>query len=149
MRAHEVGNMSVQLLDLDTPVTFMLQTQLDVVQYRFDAQIPEYGPNAETPLMEGGLDISARAGDTTLLKILDGVPPASTKKLDVTGVDGRTSVYDVDGTIYVRTPLTMLSPGWNNSITSADGTKVYVIGQSPVLLLSDKGNMVRARVDYN
>lgn len=145
MKAHEVGNLSMQLLDLDTPVTFTLRTQLDEVQYRFDAQISEYGPNAEIPAMETPLTINA--GNSDIVKILDGAPPSGAEKLDVSGVDGRTTAYDYGGQIYVRTPLTLLSPGWQNSVTSADGTKVYVINPSPVLLLSDKGKMARATID--
>ena len=148
MKAHEVGNISMKLLDLDTPVIFSLQTDLDKVDVRFDAQIPEYGPYAEMPLIANN-NISAVAGNDEILRILDGTPPADAEKLTVNGVDGRTTIYDVNGTIYVRTPFTLLSPGWSSSIKSADGTSVYAIGQSPVLLLSDKGKMVRALVDYN
>jgi intracellular multiplication protein IcmK len=148
MKAHEVGNLSIQLLELDTPVVFSLRTSLDEVQYRFDAQIPEMGPYSETPIIDN-FDIRAAAGDDQIIRILNGTPPATAEKLDVEGVDRRTSAYDVNGQIYVRTPLSMLSPGWNSSITSADGTTVYQIGRSPVLLLSDKGKMVRARINYN
>ena len=150
MKAHEVGNLSIRLLDLKTPVIFSLSTQLEKVQYRFDAQIPEYGPYAETPLIDNGPSITgAQAGGEDILRILDGTPPAGAKKLNVDGVDGRTIAYDFEGQTYVRTPLTLLSPGWSNSITSADGTNVYIINKSPVLLLSDKGKMTRAMIEYN
>jgi len=148
MKAHEVGNLSIQLLELDTPVVFSLRTNLEEVQYRFDAQIPEMGPYSETPIIDN-FDIRAAAGDDQIIRILNGTPPATAQKLDVEGVDRRTSAYDIDGQIYVRTPFSMLSPGWNSSIRSADGTNVYHIGRSPVLLLSDKGKMVRARINYN
>lgn len=148
MKAHEVGNLSVRLLDLNTPVIFSLRTYLDEVQYRFDAQIPELGPYSEAPLIDN-FEIGATAGNVDLTKILNGTPPAGTEKLDIDGVDGRTTAYNLNGQIYVRTPLTLLSPGWNSSIKSADGTTVYIIGKSPVLLLSDKGKMVRAQIDYN
>lgn len=145
MAAHEVGNMSVQMVGLKTPVTFMLQTQLEVVQYRFDAMIPEYGPMASPPLIDQGVTTVAGA-DKVLSRILDGTPPAGANKLQVSGVDGRTSVFRVGGTTYLRTPLTLLSPGWDASMKSADGMTVYVVHQSPVLLLSDRGRMVRAVV---
>ncbi len=148
MKAHEVGNLSIRLLDLNTPITFSLRTYLDEVQYRFDAQIPEMGPYSETPLIDN-FEIGATAGDQEIVKILNGTPPAGTEKLDINGVDARTTAYDFNGQIFVRTPLTLLSPGWNSSIKSADGTTVYTIGKSPVLLLSDKGKMVRAQIDYN
>lgn len=149
MKAHEVGNLSLRLLDLKTPVIFSLNTQIEKVQYRFDAQIPEYGPYAETPLIDNGPSITgAQAGNEEILRILDGTPPAGAKKLNIDGVDGRTSAYDLGGQTYVRTPLTLLSPGWSNSIKSADGTNVYIINKSPVLLLSDNGKMARAMIEY-
>lgn len=146
MGAHEVGNMSVQMIGLKTPVTFMLQTQLEVVQYRFDAMIPEYGPMAKPPLIENGAPTLEAGSDKTLMRILDGTPPAGAKKMMVSGVDGRTSVYTVGGITYLRTPLTLLSPGWDASVKSADGMTVYAVHHSPVMLLSDRGRMVRAVV---
>lgn len=148
MRAHEVGNLSVRLIDLNTPVIFSLKTYLDKVQYRFDAQIPELGPYSETPIIDN-FEIGAIAGNEDLVKILNGTPPAGSTKLDIDGVDARTTVFDYGGQIFVRTPLSLLSPGWNSSVKSADGMTVYTISQSPILLLSDKGKMVRARIDYN
>ena len=147
MRAHEVGNISIQLLDLKTPVTFMIKSQLETVQYRFDARIPEYGPYADMPIIDNGISVVAGGGDIT--RVLDGTPPSTAKKLDIDGVDGRTTAYESDGQVYLRTPLTLLSPGWSSSVTSADGTTVYAIGQSPVILLSEKGKIVRAMIDYN
>jgi intracellular multiplication protein IcmK len=40
----------------------------------------------------------------------------------------------------------LMSPGWSGSVSSADGMRVYEISGAPVLLLSDKGRMVRARL---
>jgi len=145
MGAEEVGNLSIQLVGLTTPVTFELLTQLDVVQYRFDARIPEMGPLATPPLIESGLTIQAGT-DKILTQVLDGTPPAGTEKLGVSGVDPRTSVYRAGGATYLRTPLTLLSPGWSASVKSADGMTVYVVNNSPVFLLSDRGKMVRAVV---
>ncbi len=146
MAATEVGNMSVQLIGLKTPVTFTLETQLDVVQYRFDARIPENGPNAHPPIIEPGLDIEA-GSDKALTKILDGVPPAGTSKLKLSGVDARTAVFRIGDVSYLRTPLTLLSPGWTASVKSADGMTVYTVNNTPVFLLSDRGKMVRAMVE--
>ncbi len=138
------GNMSMRLLTLKTPVILSLETNRDIVHYRFDAIIPEYGPFAEAPLINSSLNI--KAGNNTLSAILEGVIPESAIRLGVSGVDGRTSAYKLDKVTYVRTPLTLLSPSWSNSVRSADGMQVYVIQESPVLLLSDKGKMVRARL---
>lgn len=138
------GNMSLRLLTLKTPVIITLDTSRDIVHYRFDAIIPDYGPLAETPLIDTGLSISA--GDAEIGSVLQGVMPESATKLSVSGVDGRTTAYTMGGQTYVRTPLTLLSPSWSSSVSSADGMRVYAIQDAPVLLLSDKGRMVRAHL---
>jgi intracellular multiplication protein IcmK len=138
------GNLAITLLTLPTPVVFTLKTQRDVVQYRYDARIPEFGPFAESPIIEGGIDLVA--GSPLLNSILDGVPPEGAVKLEIAGVDGRTTAYSYNFNTYVRTPYTLLSPGWTNSLSSADGMNVYAVKNAPVLLLSDNGRMVRAHV---
>jgi intracellular multiplication protein IcmK len=139
------GNMSIRLLTLKTPVIVTLETSRDIVHYRFDAIIPEYGPVAEIPLIDTGLTISA-GGDQSISSVLEGIAPEASEKLSVEGVDGRTSAYRLDGMTYLRTPHTLLSPGWSSSVSSADGTHVYAIEDTPVIILSDKGRMVRARL---
>lgn len=141
------GNLSMRLLTLKTPVTFTLQVQRDFVQYRVDARVPEYGPFASAPLIEGG--ISLVAGDGDLTAVLDGAPPDGAKRLFVSGVDGRTTAYEFRGQTYVRTPLSLLSPGWDKSVRSADGMTVYTLANTPVLLLSDQGRVVRAHIAHD
>lgn len=138
------GNVSIRLLELKTPITFVLKAHRDAVYYRVDARLPEYGPLATPPIMDGGITIAA--GSATMTSVLDGTTPATAKKLEVTGVDGRTTAYELNGQVYVRTPLTLLSPAWTGSIKSADGMNVYTLERAPVLLLSDQGRMVRARL---
>lgn len=139
------GNMSIRLLTLKTPVTIMLKTSKDEVQYRVDARIPEYGPFAQAPLIEGGAE--RVAGNALITSILDGVPPGDSVRLSVSGVDGRTTAYNINGMTYVRTPLTLLSPGWEQSVSSADGMNVYALNETPILLLSDKGRFMRASLN--
>lgn len=138
------GNISIRMNEMKTPITFVLRTHRDAVYYRVDARLPDYGPLAKPPLIDGGLTIAAGSADMTA--VLDGVAPDSAKKLEVTGVDGRTTAYKHNDSIYVRTPLTLLSPAWTGSIKSADGMNVYTLENAPVILLSDRGRMVRARL---
>lgn len=138
------GNVVIRMLTLKTPLTMTIETNRDVVQYRVDARIPEMGPFAKAPLMQGGKSLVA--GSTDLTAILDGVMPGGMKKLNVSGVDGRTTAYAMGDTTYVRTPLTLLSPAWQSSVSSADGMNVYALTSAPVLLLSDEGNFQRATI---
>lgn len=141
---YATGNMSMRLLGLKTPVILMMETNRDLVHYRFDAIIPESGPFASAPLIQSNLTI--QAGNRTLSSVLQGLPPEGSQRLSVTGTDGRTSAYLLGQTTYVRTPHTLLSPSWTSSVRSADGMSVYAVQNAPVLLLSDKGKMVRARL---
>lgn len=146
MTAHGVGNMSIRLVDLITPVTVRLATGIDEVHYRFDARIPRPGPLAKTPLIQYG-GLKAVAGrDDNMTGFLDGTPPKEAVRLTVSGADGRTTAWKVSDQLYLRTPLTLLSPGWDSSVSSADGMNVYTLNHAPVILLSDEGRMVRAQI---
>ncbi len=138
------GNVSMRLMGLNAPVIMTFETNRDLVYYRFDAIIPGDGPGATAPLIDPGITLAA--GDPDMSIALSGVVPSGSTILDVSGVDGRTTAYIYNGLTYVRTPLTLLSPGWDSSVTSADGTKVYALEETPVILLSDRGRMVRAHL---
>lgn len=144
--AHGMGNISIRLVDLITPITFTLQSGLDEVYYRFDARVPRQGPLAKAPLIEHGGLKTAAGGDESLVQVLDGTPPTASEKLNIEGVDGRTTVWRLGERIYLRTPLTLLSPSWDSSVTSADGMNVYTLAAAPVVLLSDQGKVVRAQI---
>ena len=139
------GNVSMRLVGLNAPVIMTFETNRDLVHYRFDAIVPLLGPGAEAPIIDHGIALAA--GDVDMSVALGGVTPSGAEILDVTGVDGRTTAYVYNGLTYVRTPLTLLSPGWNSSVASIDGTKVYSLEETPVILLSDKGRMVRAHLN--
>ncbi len=140
------GNLSVQLLGMKTGVSFTLETQREKVYYRFDARLQEDGPNMKPSLIGAGSGPSLSAGGGMMNAVLEGVLPQGGDKLNVDGVDGRTTAYVVNKITYVRTPLTLLSPSWTASVSSADGMNVYSLKSASVLLLSDKGEVVRARL---
>lgn len=144
LKEFAAGNMSIRLLDFSTPLTFSLKAGEEKVHYRFDARVPEYGPNANMPIIGGGLSIVA--GDRVVAGILEGTPPQNAEKLISSGADGRTSAYRIAGSVYIRTPHTMLSPSWQSSASSSDGMNVYVINDAPVVILSNNGEMTRVRL---
>jgi intracellular multiplication protein IcmK len=144
--AHGVGNMSVRFVDLSTPIIFFLTTSLDIAYVRFEGHIAKKGPLAKTPIIEfGGLNTVAGT-DPNLVSVLDGVMPSGAEKLRVQGVDGRTTAWRLSGKVYLRTPLSLLSPAWESSVASSDGTTVYTMNDTPVIILSDEGRMVRAHI---
>lgn len=145
--AHGSGNISLRLVDLITPVTFSFEIGLEEVDYRFDARIPKQGPLKKVQLIEYGGIKTVAGGNQNIMAVLDGtITGEDSKKLMLEGVDGRTSAWRIDDTVYLRTPLTLLSPSWNESASSGDGMNVYTLGDTPVILLSDGGKMIKARV---
>ena len=127
---------------------FTFETNRDMVHYRFDALIQKEGPQNQAPIIDPGpvSSLTLTSGDVDMSLALGGVVPEDAERLLVSGVDGRTSAYRYNGLTYVRTPLALLSPGWESSVASADGTRVYALQDAPILILSDKGRMVRARL---
>ncbi len=138
------GNLTLQLRGLSAPVTFQLVAGKDVVFYRYDVRVPALGPKAKPPRFDSSATLVA--GDSTLMAVLDGYPPAGAQRLKVMGLDDRSAAWDISGQTYLRTPHSLLSPAWSSSASSGDGTTVYTIPDTPVLLLSDQGVMVRARL---
>ncbi len=139
------GNISILLKDLSTPVIFRLSSGGPTFHMRYDARVPRLGPNAKTPLIEYRR-AGPVAGEALISMILENAPPKEAKRLKIGGVNAQTKAWKVGQSVYVRTPLTLLSPAWNASASSADGMTVYEIGDAPVLLMSDNGAMVRARL---
>lgn len=142
MKLYNYGNLAVRLRGLNTPVMLTLIPGQKAVDYRVDLRVQGYGPNAKTmPLEEG---IPQEASDL-LLHVLDGVPPPGSQRLVVSGGDARAWLSNEK--MYVRTNLTILSPGWLASMTSADGTHAYEMQKSPVLLVSWHGKVMQLKVE--
>ena len=137
------GDLSVLLKDCPTPVIFRLSSGGPTVDLRYDARIGKAGPGAKPQIISRP---RLEAGDETLTMILENAPPPSAKRVKIGGLDARTKAWMVNDKVYVRTPLSLLSPAWNASVASADGTTVYEIGDAPVLLMSDNGALVRAQI---
>lgn len=137
------GNLSILLQDLPTPIIFKLASGGTTVDYRFDGRVPKLGPNAKLSLIERR---NLQAGSALIMTFLDNAPPPDAKRVKISGADSRTIAWLLNDRMFVRTPLTMLSPSWDASVSSADGTTVYELKETPALLMSDNGNLIRARV---
>lgn len=145
IQAHKLytyGNLAVRLKGLNTPVMLTLIPGQKAVDYRVDLRVQGYGPNAKNMPLEVGLPPQA---NDLLLNVLDGVPPPGSHRLKVSGGDARAWLFSEK--MYVRTNLTILSPGWISSMTSADGTHAYEMQKSPVLLVSWHGKVMQLKVE--
>ena len=142
MKLYNYGNLAVRLRGLNTPVMLTLIPGQKAVDYRVDLRVQGYGPNAKSMPLEEGIPPSA---NDLLLHVLDGVPPPGSSRLVVSGGDARAWLFGEK--MYVRTNLTILSPGWLGSMTSADGTHAYEMQKSPVLLVSWHGKVMQLKVE--
>ena len=141
-KLYTYGNLAVRLTGLNTPVMLTLIPGQKAVDYRVDLRVQGYGPNAKSMPLEDGLPPSA---SDVLLHVLDGVPPQASTRLVVSGGDAR--AWLLDDKMFVRTNLTILSPGWIESMTSADGMHAYEMQKSPVLLVSWHGKVMQLKIE--
>lgn len=142
LKLYNYGNLAVRLKGLNTPVMLTLIPGQKAVDYRVDLRIQGYGPNAKSMPMEQGLPPHA---SDILLHVLDGVPPAGSQRLIVSGGDAR--AWSANDKMYVRTNLTVISPGWLASMTSADGMHAYEMQKAPILLVSWHGKVIQLKVE--
>lgn len=132
------GNMAVRLVNLETPIMISIVTGQRDVDYRVDVQVPGYGPNASAPVLDNPLPGHA---SSALLSALDGVPPVGSIELKINKEYGRAWIYN--DRLLFRTKLTLLSPAWTSSVSGSDGTKVYELMKTPLLLVSQHGKPVK------
>lgn len=142
LKLYNYGNLAVRLRGLNTPVMLTLVPGQKEVDYRIDLRVQGYGPNAKDLPMGDGLPPHA---NDLLLHVLDGVPPPGSQRLTVSGGDARAWLYK--NRMYVRTNLTVLSPGWLASMTSADGTHAYEMQKAPILLVSWHGKVMHLKIE--
>lgn len=139
---YQGGNLAVMLKGLDTPIMVTLMPGQRAVDYRTDIRVPRLGPNAN-PVYSGTPD----AASPNLLNVLDGVPPEGAQQVQVQG--GEAEAWMIDNHIFMRTPLTVLSPAWIAATSSSDGTNAYELPNTPVILASQNGAMVKLTLSQN
>lgn len=136
--AYVTANLAVRLAELDTPIMISLVTSQREVDYRVDLQVLAHGPNALAPIVNDNLPNST---STSLLSVLDGIPPTDSIELKLSGNYGRAWLYN--NKLIFRTKLTLLSPAWTSSVSSLDGTKVYELMKTPLILVSQNGKPIK------
>jgi intracellular multiplication protein IcmK len=138
---YKVANLAVVLKGLNTPIMLTLVPGQEVVDYRVDIRSPGMGPKAR-PVYN-----SMPAGaSSTLIDILNGIPPQHAKTLKVTG--GSATAWLVDKTMYLRTDMTVVSPSWVSTMTGAEGgVSAYELPQSSVVLALKDGKVNKLQIE--
>lgn len=139
LTGYKSANIAIKLKGLSTPVMLTLLPGQDKVDYRVDLRVPGIGPNA---VATG--DGFAASSSPDLLNVLNGVPPENSETLTVYG--GEADAWRVGDKMYMRTRMTVLSPGWVSRMTSGDGTNAYELPVTPVVLALDQGATVSLQI---
>lgn len=141
-KSYATGNMAVTLQGMPTPVMLTIVTDQGVVDYRVDYRVQGRGPNARGSMIGSAVPQNANA---MLMNLLEGIAPQDSELLNITG--GSAQAWLWNNHLYVRTPLTLLSPGWTATMSSADGTHVYQLPVTPMILASHRGEPVTLKVE--
>jgi intracellular multiplication protein IcmK len=135
---YNTGNLALRLATLDTPVMISLVSGQREVDYRVDVQVPGRGPNASTAIVGDNLPSGP---NPFLLSVLDGVPPAGSQEIEVSGGYGRAWLHK--GKLIFRTRQAILSPAWSATVSSLDGTHVYEMNPTPLIIVSQNGKPMK------
>lgn len=140
--AYSNGDIVVRLVGLPTPVTLELVSGQRVVDYRVDLHVSGIGPNTKELPMGTSLPASA---NQLLLGVLDGIAPAGSKALMVKGADCQ--AWQLGENLYLRTRLTVLSPGWVGKMVSPDGMQAYELPKTSSVLVSRFGEPAELKIE--
>lgn len=138
---YKSGNLAVMLRGLDTPVMLTLMPGQSNIDYRVDMRVPGLGPNAKA-----GTSGLPATSNPQLVNFLDGVPPKGAHALVVSGDGNQSQAWLYGDKLYLRSRATVLSPGWISSMSSPDGTHVYELPKTPVILASEQGTMIQLTI---
>jgi len=134
------GNIAVMLRGLNTPIMLTFMPGQRAVDYRTDIKIPRRGPYAQANANQ----LPAPANHL-LLDLVNGIAPKTATKLEVD--QSGLQAWSMGKKMFVRTTFTLLSPSWESTMSSADGS-VHTYEMKPVstLLASNNGRTVQFKV---
>lgn len=136
------GDIVIRLVGLPTPITLELVSGQRVVDYRVDIHVSGLGPNTKELPIGTALPLSA---NQLLLGVLDGIGPAGSKILMVHGADSQ--AWLLGEVMYLRTRLTVLSPGWVGTMVSPDGMHAYELPKTSSVLVSRYGEPIELKIE--
>jgi intracellular multiplication protein IcmK len=120
-RPYSYGNVVVRLDGLPTPVIFVLRTgKSTTTDMELDVRVEGRNPSAPPQAMSlQGLP----AYDEQMGDFLSGIPPQGATQLKIAG--DMAEAWLLNGALYVRTRLSLLSPAFTDHVGSAEGIAVY------------------------
>lgn len=145
---HLQGSIGVVLQDLTTPITFIVTPGQEQTDCRVDLRVAGLAPGA-TPVAG---KINSRPGMASggLMDYIYGSTPDGAKRLKIqmTGNASNTTRawQSANGKLILRTPASVVSPGWYQSVSALDGTTVYEMPPTSVINVSVDGQPIKVIV---
>lgn len=147
------GNITVMLKGLPVPIIVNVisvdpssKTKTVDVDYRLDLRIPKRSP--DTPVVSATPESKISLYDKQLQQFLDGIPPEEAQRVKLHNAPNQTQAWQIGDELYLRTQL-QLQDEFEKTLSSIDGTHIYVLPVTPVLTFSDNGNSREVSVDLN
>lgn len=138
------SNLVITLLNNPVPVVMKLETNVGDVDYRVDMRVTQRGPNAQMDALDA--QFLPPTSDSTLLSFLDGLPPQSARKMKTNS--GMVEAWEMDEMLFIRTEAEVLSPAYLASAKSVSGMNIYMLTETPSLIISRDGRMASVSIAY-
>lgn len=136
------GNLTLMLDKLASPLSIDFVSAQKEVDARTEIRVQAMGP--KTKFSSIGMP---NAIDTSLLSVLQGVPPMGAKPLKSSS-DAVQAWLSSENKMYVRTRYKIMSPAFENVSSSPDGTYAYKLSPVPVVLYKvDNGRFGEFNID--
>ena len=146
LKMYAYTNLAIKLKGLATPVVLTLVPAERKVDYRINFQIQRSGPHAQISVKTSQSSPASMINNDALLSFLNNVPPEGANPLKVVGIED-CQAWTLNNKMYIRTSLTLLSPGWMTVMTSSDGTNAYELKPASTLLFSKYGQPVQVKIE--
>lgn len=132
-------NLSIHLKGLPRAVIIRVAEGTDqIVDTSVDIRVPAMGPNAVPPIIDRPNLVAG--DDPRLTAVLQGLTPERGQALNSSAPSVR--AWLVGSELYVRTRAEVLSPAYKARMRSSDGTSAYLLGDRPIIVVSENGQPV-------
>lgn len=136
------NNIVVALAGHPVPVVIGIEAGGEEVDFRVDMTVRARGPKAAPQIVQ--TSAISPTNDRVIQAFLDGVPPRESVSLRTNNRD--VEVWRFSGKMYVRAPFEMMSPAYEARARNVSGTNVFILGETPVLLMSENGRMFQVMI---
>lgn len=142
MKQAQIGNIAFKLKDIARPVTVTVMPAQDATDYNLDLVVPKFVGGVPPTAMASAAPAPTHMADE-LMAYLYRTPPREARRLTVagSGTDEIMAWQISPNSMAVRTSAQILSPAWMRRQGSSDGVFVYQLPITPVVVISQGGEL--------